>query len=73
MEERNILFKCLNCRENFQINIGDFIRLKCPKCGNEPTKESFKIFKAAVNNMYAIETDKEGFGFDFQFPSESIY
>lgn len=73
MEDRNILFKCLNCRNNFQTPIGDFVRLKCPKCGNQPTDNCLKTFRSAVTHMFTLENDKEGFGFDFQFPSESIY
>lgn len=71
--ERDIFFKCMNCNTTFEINIGDFVNLKCPKCANKPTDEYLKIFKNAIKNFYSIETSKEAFGFDFQYPSKVIF
>ncbi|OGR00911.1 MAG: hypothetical protein A2284_17700 [Deltaproteobacteria bacterium RIFOXYA12_FULL_61_11] len=73
MEERNLLFKCLNCRKSFEINLGDFVTLKCPKCKTMPTPKMTKLFKETVQNIYQLEEEKEAFGFDFQYPSISIY
>lgn len=73
MDERNILFKCLNCGKTFEINLGDFVNLRCPKCKNKPTDKHAQLFRDTIKNIYAIEETKESFGFDFQYPSVSIF
>ncbi len=73
VEERDLLFKCMNCKHTFIINIGDFKSLHCPRCQNKPSEETCKNFKAAISSIYSVEAAKEQFGFDFQYPSISIY
>jgi Zn finger protein HypA/HybF involved in hydrogenase expression len=73
VEERDLLFKCMNCKHTFIINIGDFKTLACPRCQNKPSEESCKNFKSAISSIYSVEAAKEQFGFDFQYPSISIY
>ncbi|MFH1728822.1 MAG: hypothetical protein ABIA04_10455 [Pseudomonadota bacterium] len=73
IDERDLLFKCLNCKHTFIINIGDFKTLVCPRCQNKPSEETVKLFKSAINQIYSVESSKEQFGFDFQYPSISIY